>query len=260
MSTTIYYFSATGNSLKVAKDLSKQIKDSRIVRISQDNMSITNDLQSEKIGFVFPVYNFGIPIMVRRFIEKLEIKKNSYVFAIATYGGMVGSPFSDIRKILSKKEVELKSAFTVNMPGSDILLMAPATEEEKKKCFQEEKEQVLIISSYINKSQSNGYKINIAMSSLYKALYNISFRPQEMGKNFWVDSNCVECGICSQVCPANNISISHGKPKWEHQCESCLACIQWCPQKSIQYKKVTTKRGRYHNPDIKLNEITLVKK
>lgn len=55
--------------------------------------------------------------------------------------------------------------------------------------------------------------------------------------------------------PANNIVMHDRKPKWEHQCESCLACMQWCPQKSIQYKKATVKRGRYHNPQINVSEL-----
>ncbi len=35
MSTTIYYFSATGNSLKVTKDLSEQLTDTKIIQISK---------------------------------------------------------------------------------------------------------------------------------------------------------------------------------------------------------------------------------
>ncbi|WFR58809.1 EFR1 family ferrodoxin [Anaerocolumna sp. AGMB13025] len=216
MSTTIYYFSATGNSLKVAKNLSEQVEECRIVRISRDNLSITQDLQSEKIGFIFPIYNFGIPSMVKKFVENLQLKKNTYVFAIATYGGMVGSPFNEIKRALKKKDVNLSAAFTINMPGSDVLLMAPASEEEKIKCFKEEKEQVLKISSIINTRQPCEYKSNAPMDALYKVMYNVSFNPQNMGKNFWTDVKCNGCGICSQVCPANNITMKNGKPNWGH--------------------------------------------
>jgi MinD superfamily P-loop ATPase containing an inserted ferredoxin domain len=255
MNTTIYYFSATGNSLKVAKDLSEQIEDSKIVRISKKNMSISKDTQSEKIGFIFPVYNFGIPVMVKEFIEKLQMNQNAYVFAIATYGGMVGAPFSEIRKILNEKEIRLAAAFTVNMPGSDLLLMPPASEEEQSKCFKDEKEQVSKIAYTIKNRQQSEYKGNAPMSALYKLLYSVSFKPKSLGKNFWTDEKCTGCGICSEVCPASNITMNQGKPNWERQCESCLACIQWCPQKSIQYKKSTIKKGRYHHPDIKLNDL-----
>ncbi|NRX98609.1 flavodoxin domain-containing protein [Clostridium beijerinckii] len=70
MNTTIYYFSGTGNSLKVANDLSNQLTDSKIVKISKNNMSVFNDTQSDKIGFVFPVYNAGIPVIVKKLYRK----------------------------------------------------------------------------------------------------------------------------------------------------------------------------------------------
>ena len=57
------------------------------------------------------------------------------------------------------------------------------------------------------------------------------------------------------MCPANNIKMNDGKPEWQHKCEKCVACMQWCPQKSIQYKKVTVKRGRYHHPDVVVKEL-----
>lgn len=98
MNTTIYYFSGTGNSLKVAKDLSEQLEDSKIVQICKNNMSILKDTQSEKIGFVFPVYFSGIPVMLKSFMENLQVGKHNYVFAIATCGGSVGTSFNQIKK------------------------------------------------------------------------------------------------------------------------------------------------------------------
>lgn len=48
MSTTIYYFSATGNSLKVTKDLSEQLTDTEIVQISKKSIPTSKDTQSNK--------------------------------------------------------------------------------------------------------------------------------------------------------------------------------------------------------------------
>lgn len=81
------------------------------------------------------------------------------------------------------------------------------------------------------------------------------FKPSDKDKNFWTDDKCNGCGTCSKICPANNIKIIEGKPKWQHNCELCVGCMQWCPQQSIQYKKNTVKRGRYHHPDIKVMEL-----
>ena len=74
MKTIIYYFSGTGNSLKVAKDIATQLDDTEIIQICKGNMEINNTI-SNKIGIIFPVYVSGMPLLVKEFIEKLKIPK-----------------------------------------------------------------------------------------------------------------------------------------------------------------------------------------
>jgi len=49
--------------------------------------------------------------------------------------------------------------------------------------------------------------------------------------------------------------MKNDKPSWIHQCEQCLACIQWCPQEAIQYGKKTVRYQRYHHPEITLKNM-----
>jgi len=41
-------------------------------------------------------------------------------------------------------------------------------------------------------------------------------------------------------------------PVWGNHCEACLACIQRCPTKAIDYNHKTQARKRYINPNVKL--------
>lgn len=79
MGTTIYYFTGTGNSLKVAKDLSSALDEVKLVQISKNNIEDIDSDLSEKIGFVYPVYFLGLPTMFKSFLEKLQINKNAYI-------------------------------------------------------------------------------------------------------------------------------------------------------------------------------------
>lgn len=75
-----------------------------------------------------------------------------------------------------------------------------------------------------------------------------------MDKNFKCDERCNGCGICEKICPVKNIKMLKLMPSWEHHCEQCFACLQWCPQSSIQFG-IKTEGERYHHPDIKLSDL-----
>ena len=60
MSVEIYYFSGTGNSLHIAKELQRRIPDTKLVPIlntGQDQIS-TN---AKTVGFIFPQYASALP-------------------------------------------------------------------------------------------------------------------------------------------------------------------------------------------------------
>ncbi len=63
MSANIYYFSGTGNSLVVARDISKKINGDLIPissLVEKDDIKIKPDI----VGVVFPVYHQGVPYIV----------------------------------------------------------------------------------------------------------------------------------------------------------------------------------------------------
>jgi ferredoxin/flavodoxin len=255
MKTTIYYFSGTGNSLKVAKDIAAKIENTEVIQICKDNMKI-NNTTSKKIGIVFPVYVSGMPFLVKDFIENLKIEKGAYVFTVVTFGASAGVSISQLEKLLKNKNVNLSAAFKMKMPGNYQVMYPPFSEKKQKEYFKNQEESIAEIVRIINNNEI--IKLSGVGDAIMKTVGGLmykSFSPYGKDKNFWTDGKCNGCGICSQVCPANNIKMQEGTPKWQHKCEQCVACMQWCPQKSIQYKKVTVKRGRYHHPDIKAKEL-----
>jgi MinD superfamily P-loop ATPase len=80
-------------------------------------------------------------------------------------------------------------------------------------------------------------------------------KPGGRDKNFHATDACIHCGLCAQVCPVANIVMEKGVPRWQGSCQGCLACLHWCPKEAVQYKQSTVKRGRYHHPDIKVEDI-----
>lgn len=260
MRTTLYYFSATGNCLKVARDIAQELGDTEIVSIPKvmGNSEVYTD--AKNIGIVYPVYMFGMPLIVSKFIKKLKTRSDQYIFSAATYGGMMGASLLQTAKELKKQGLKLSAGFGVKMPGNYTPLYGAIALDKQEKMFIKEKDKIKFIAETIrnnkkSKIDKSFFLINLIFSGI---IYNLcSPYIPKMDKAFWVDDKCNSCGVCQKVCPVKNIELVNGKPKWLGRCEQCMACLQWCPEEAIQYGKNTSSRKRYHHPEIKLEDVII---
>ena len=118
----IYYFSGTGNTLFVVKELQKRLPNTKLIPI----VSILNKkvikTTNEIIGFIFPTYLLTMPVPVKNFIEKLDLSSAKYIFAIGTRGGAETRAFQHINSILKKKG-KTPSAFKAEKPQASPTLI-----------------------------------------------------------------------------------------------------------------------------------------
>jgi ferredoxin len=257
MKTKLFYFTGTGNSLTAAKELAKKLDRAEVISIPKA-LEDTESLAAEKIGIIFPVYIWGIPLIVIDFIKKLEGLDTNYIFAITTCGGFPAGTLLQTQKLLKAQGQELASGFSIMMPGNYTPMYGAKPEEVQQKMFTEMKEKINTIATVVNnnkvqKPEKNSLLTNFLFSSL---IYKLSAAQMpKMDKDFWVDDNCDGCNICANICPKNNIVLENKKPTWHQKCEQCLACLQWCPKEAIQFGKKTVGRKRYRHPEIKISEL-----
>jgi ferredoxin len=94
-------------------------------------------------------------------------------------------------------------------------------------------------------------------SERFEKIYSDAIcKVHSMDEGYHASGACTSCGICTKICPANNIMLQDGRPVFHHQCECCMACIQHCPKKALNYREKTQKRKRYTHPDITYVEIS----
>ena len=258
MKTTIYYFSGTGNSLKIAREVAEGLEECVLVPIAkvwqQDQLVST----SEKVGFIFPLYYYGLPKIVFDFINNIELAKSNYFFAVVTRAGDVdGAPLQQLDNILETKMKTLNTGFFIRMPSNFIIGYNTASEAVQKELFENSINQVEKITNII---KENGENFQKGMRTSERMNKKFREKVYASDKSFFAEDNCTGCGICEDVCPVNNIVLTEGLPQWQHKCQQCLACINFCPEKAIQFDTKSLETGRYHHPEITVQDIMNQKK
>lgn len=251
MNKTIFYFSATGNSLQTALDIANALGDTDVVSISKAGMNY--NCNSEVIGFVFPVYAFGLPNMVYDFIRSGNFNKNAYFFSVVTCGGTIGTCLTDVDNMLKEKGTYLHYGSKLPILSNYILMVDIKTDKVDKQLAKAEGKLAGIIQDIKIRKEC---KIKGSLGLFTKIHNKSSANFKSTDIDYSVSQSCTRCGICVSVCPAKNIEIIDEKVTFKHNCEKCLACIHWCPQKAINYQNKTQNKQRYHNPKVKLSQLT----
>lgn len=257
MSVTIYYFSATGNSLVVARDMASEFEGARLIPITKA-LGPGREEDADIVGIVFPVYMFGLPLIVVDFLKTLSVKPGAYIFTIATFGGFPGRAHSLAKEILKARGIKLASGFSVMMPGNYTPLYEAIPKEKQEGMFRKEKIRVKEIARLVRECKRGIFeeKPRFFNFLVYSLLYRAGAkRIPDSDKGLWFTDACIKCGLCSEVCPVNNIEMRDGRPFWLNHCQHCMACLQWCPVQAIQYKKATLGKKRYHHPSITEKDI-----
>ncbi len=255
--TIIFYFSQSGNSLYVAKKIAASMGNTTLVSIPEaihNNQYKYNNY--EKVGFIIPLYFMSMPNMVKDFISKLEISKDSYVFSVITRAITKGRIFHDIDKLLNKKEVKINYGKYLTFPDSYIKWSEAPSEKTLLKIFQQAEKSLDLITEKILCEDNYVENEGVMLKAFSLLAYTIwKSRLKTISKKFKVNSSCVGCGICEKTCSARNIRLENGKPIWASKCEDCMACVQHCPKKAIYFNSKTIHKARYINPNIKLNDL-----
>jgi len=256
----IFHFSATGNSLWVAKQLGEKLNEP-LVSINEVLRSETPVFEyslspNERIGFVFPIHSWGPPTLLLRFIKRLKLNgyKEPQVFSVCTCGDDAGCTRELLSEILNKKGLNLTSCHTVQMPNTYILFPffdVDSLEVEKEKLLKANDTIEKIIKEIVEKNGNKSLYIKGFASKIKSRIIYPFFSKYTYGASkFYATENCTHCGLCEKCCPNRNIVMKERNPVWLQQCVQCLACIHRCPARAIEYGKITLKKGRYRHPDL----------
>lgn len=240
----VLYFTATGNSLYVAK------------QFGGDHLSISKlmkegiyDVEDDAIGIVVPCFHGGVPKIVEEYLSKVNLKSD-YVFGVITYGAFPGAPSAHLQKIGAKNDIPFSYINELLMVDNYLPLFDMKKEMEK---IPEKRidENLRVMVQEVKNRKTYIHKNNPLMSGmrvLMDQFYNKSFE-----KKFEVENACNGCKTCEKVCPVDNIAVN-GRPVFHNNCQHCLACTHNCPKNAIRVAKEKSD-VRFKNENITLKEI-----
>ncbi len=239
----IYYFSATGNSKHAAQVIAEKTGDTAVSIADILNGKEKIEKKSKKTGFVFPVYFWGLPEIIKRFASLPEVKNSlgNYVYCVITCGANTGTADKMLAKKLGRK---LDYSYSLRMPDNYVMLYDPSPKEKAKNFLAHADKELESVCENINScSKKRAGSTQGELKSAFVPLLYDFFRNT---KKFYADDECISCGLCAKNCPDGAIEIRDGKPVWiKSKCQHCTACINCCPTEAVQYGKGTETRRRY---------------
>lgn len=286
MNIEVYYFSGTGNSLYVAREIVKKVNGS-LIPISKIINKREIHTETDNIGIVFPSYLallYGIPLMVEKFIKKIVDIDKKYIFAVCTCGGaekLNALPtLKNLNKLIKRSGGTLSAEFGIHLPMNNLKYPSKFINQDQEIMFKNSKIEIDKITYYVENRKKFKYGVlnslfNSIMAPFYligKKMYinflrKISKEPKNTklefselipltDKSIYVDEKCNACQICTKVCPAHNIIMQDNKPIFQHHCEMCMACVEWCPKKAIHHWNID-KEISYHHPKVILSDMMI---
>ncbi len=203
--TKIFYFSSTGNSLMASRKIAEYLGNTQIFNIPKC-INTEIDFSANRIIVVFPVYMWGLPNIIFRFFEKIQLSEKTQLIAVATNAGLAGDPFKQAKKILIKNNQKLNYGFLIWMPENFTPRYPVSPLWLQKLSLRLSDRKINRICKIIQNNKSSGtyekshFGINWFLTYMHNYMINMIWgsKPLLAKDYFWTTEKCNGCGICTK--------------------------------------------------------------
>lgn len=246
----ILYFSPTGNSAYVAKRIGEALQDKALDLFEKIRSNDYSELHSERPWIIAaPTYAWRIPRILHNWLEKTSLKGNKNIYFVMTCGAKIGNAGTYLENLSAAKGLNYMGCVPVVMPENYIALFGTPTLDEALLVIEHSEDSINKATAQIKSGEHFSPVSTTFNERMISGIGNLIFYPAFVhAKKFYATDACNACGKCQKVCPLNNIQFKNEKPVWGRHCTHCMACINRCPRKSIEYGQHSKGLVRYTCP------------
>ena len=246
----ILYFSGTGNSAYVARQLGELLQQETIDVFARIRDKDTTALQSSRPWIVVcPTYAWRIPRILHQWLENTALEGCHSIYFVMTCGDNIGNAEKTLKTLCISKHMDFCGCYPIVMPENYIALFTTPTKEEALVLLRRAEGKIAKAADMIRLGKHFPEPTIRWRDRLSSGLVNDAFYPMFVhAKKFYVKESCISCGQCAKQCPLHNIHMENGKPVWGKACTHCMACICRCPAEAIEYGKHSQGLPRYVCP------------
>lgn len=255
----VFYFSGTGNSRYVAHALAQNEQVINMADALKSGDCFFEPAPDEHVGFVLPVYYYGVPETVRTFLSRLGLKgmHHHYVYLVLTCGGSTGAADEQFQKLLFNRGYSLSAWYALAMPDNFFPMYTKADPAESGRQLRACQPHLQAIRAMIDRRViGNHNPLRGVLPRLATALMYPFYRFTRKTGKFSASDKCISCGKCQHICPEEIITLEKGRPVWKKPvCTHCFACLHRCPVHAISYGRLTRRGSQYVHPDLESDRV-----
>lgn len=254
----VFYFTATGNSLYVARELAESLGGDELRSIPQE-LQREDELSyaDETIGIVCPTFSGLMPRIVRRFLKRATFE-TPYFYVVMTYG--MNASVAEEEAVAYGEHIGVHVDYATSVQLVDNWLFTFDMNEQQA-MDKHIPEQMAELKAAIAERRLGHREPSDQQREAFTGANLRNCRWPEMTDGTQITvrpERCIGCGTCAKVCPLGRFFV--GEDKLAHRtseyCEFCLACAHACPKKAITLSvQDKNPEARYRNPNVKLAEI-----
>lgn len=248
----IYYFSATGNTLAMARKVAEATGDSicSITRVQEETLT------DPVIGLFFPVFYGDIPANFRAFLDGHRFPKDAYIYAVGTCGSSFSACFQTIQQHLQPQGCHLAYSFIAPLVANSTICMRAHVPYKRENLDREDSYVKTIAAAVKNRQEDH----QLEKTSWLKNALMVNPLSQAIGSwymHIQIDpKRCTKCGECVRLCPVENIHMGEDSAVMEDHCLHCLSCLHGCPFQVITVRgRVVLKEDQWRHPGVTVKEL-----